>query len=60
MEAVDSPDGNRGDWVCFQRQYGKNYYVQQFAWTAGVVSRIWMRLWDGTSWSAWKLLVDAS
>lgn len=60
MEAVDSPDGNKGDWVCFQRQYSKNYFVQQFAWKAGVVSRIWMRFWDGTSWSAWKLLVDAS
>ena len=60
MEAVDSPDGTKGDWVCFQRQYGRNYFVQQFAWQAGVVSRIWMRLWDGTSWSGWKLLVDAS
>ena len=59
-EADDSPEGKGGDWVCFQRQYSSNYYVQQFAWKADVVRKIWMRLWDGTSWSGWNLLVDAS
>ena len=59
-ENVDSPNGDLGDWVCFQRQYSKNYYVQQFAWNIRVVDRIWTRVWMETSWSNWKLLVDAS
>jgi len=59
-EDVDSPTGARGDWVCFQRQYSKNYYVQQFAWNVGVVDRVWTRVWRETEWSNWKLLVDAS